>query len=121
MKTTSDLLNEHFVKWQFESGTDKKQWQFAEYIGEDEKYLNMVMNGRKPSKRQTILFANFFQDPRFYDAEGMERPAPLRDYMQRNYDKAPENVKWKIAEELSQYTTEPLPARNGNETKSSHK
>jgi Helix-turn-helix len=109
MLTVRDLLNEHFVKWQYESGLNKKQTEFAAYIGESQKYLSMVMNGRKPSKRQVQQFAEFFKDPRFYDAAEMDRPEPLTQYILRTLPKAPEEVQKKIAKELAPYTTEPIP------------
>lgn len=57
IKSTKELLVEHFLKWQLEMGETKNQKEFAIHIGEKEKYLSMVMNGRKPSQRQTIQFA----------------------------------------------------------------
>jgi hypothetical protein len=109
MLTVRDLLNEHLVRWQYESGVNKKQSEFAAYIGESEKYLSMVMNGRKLSRRQVRQFAEFFNDPRFYDAYGMDRPEPLTQYILRALPKAPEEVQKKIAKELAPYTTEPIP------------
>jgi len=100
MLTVRDLLNEHFVKWQYESGVNKKQSEFAAYIGESEKYFSMVMNGRKPSKRQIQLFAEVLKDPRFYDAMGWDRPEPLNEFIVRALPKALEQLKKRIAEEL---------------------
>jgi hypothetical protein len=107
--SVKDLLNEHFVKWQYECGVSKKQSEFATYIGESEKYLSMVMNGRKASKRQIDLFARVFNDMRFYDAIGMDRPEPLTQFIIHSLPKAPENTRRKIAEELAPYTTDPIP------------
>lgn len=109
MLTTKDLLVEHLVKWQYEIGENKSQAEFAKYIGENEKYLSMLMNGRKASKRQTRQFAEFFKDPRFYDAAGMERPIPLNLFIIKTLPLAPEDHRRRIAEELSPYTTEPIP------------
>jgi hypothetical protein len=117
--TIKDLLTEHFVKWQYESGVSKMQSEFANYIGEGEKYLSMVMNGRKASKRQIQSFAAFFKDPRFYDAANIDRPEPLKDYTQRNWGGVPEDVKWKIVQQISEYTTEPLPNGDEDDTKPS--
>jgi hypothetical protein len=89
-KTTSELLMEHLLKWQLESGETRTQREFATHIGENEKYLSMVMNGRKPSERQTIQFAEFFNDPRFYDAVIMDRPEPLLTYTKRNWGRLSE-------------------------------
>jgi len=52
IKSTKELLVEHFLKWQFESGETKTQAEFSIYIGEGQKYLSMVLNGRPASKRQ---------------------------------------------------------------------
>jgi hypothetical protein len=108
-KTTSELLVEHYVKWQYESGMSKSQADFAAYIGEEQKYFSMVYNGRKPSKRQTIRFAETFNDPRFYDAVGIERPEVYTDYIRHNLGNVPKDIKKHIAEEVSQYSTEPPP------------
>jgi transcriptional regulator with XRE-family HTH domain len=118
MLTVRDLLNEHFVKWQYESGVNKKQAEFATYVGESQKYLSMIMNGRKPSKRQVQLFAEFFKDPRFYDAYGMERPEPLTQFILRTLPLAPENIQKEIAEKLTPYTTELMP--NGENEQTHH-
>jgi hypothetical protein len=109
VKTTKELLVEHLVKWHYESGEDKSQAEFAALIGETEKYLSQIMNGRKPSKRQTILFAEVLNDPRFYDAAGIDRPEPLLSYTKRNWGSIPEEVKKNIAEQISAYTTEKPP------------
>lgn len=109
MPTVRELLIEHYLAWQKKSGDIKKQNEFASYIGEDEKYLSLIMNGRKPSKRQVIAFADFFNDPRFYDAVGMERPEKYLDYAKRNWNLLPEELKKKIAEEIAPYTTEKPP------------
>jgi hypothetical protein len=100
--TARDLLTEHFLKWQYESGESKKQADFAAYIGESEKYLSMVMNGRKESRRQAIHFAEFFNDPRFYDAYPMDRPEPITQFIVRTLPKAPEKTKRRIAQELAE-------------------
>lgn len=109
MLTVRDLLNEHFVRWQYDSGVNKKQSEFAAYIGESEKYLSMVMNGRKASRRQIRQFADFFKDPRFYDAGEMDRPEPLTQFILRTLPKAPEEVQKNIAKVLAPFTTEPMP------------
>jgi hypothetical protein len=115
VKTVKELLTEHFLKWQSDSGEVKRQTEFAAFIGESEKYLSLVMSGtRAPSKRQVEHFADFFKDPRFYDAVGLERPDPLLAYTRRNWGSVPDELKQRIADEIAQYTSEPLP--NGGET-----
>jgi hypothetical protein len=113
--TVKDLLNEHFVKWQYESGFSRTQAEFAIYIGENEKYLSMVMNGRKASKRQIYHFAEFFNDPRFFDAVGIDRPDELNQFIVKVLQKAPEDHRRRIAEELSIYTTDPIPNGEANQ------
>lgn len=107
--TVRELLIEHYLAWQKSSGVIKKQGEFAAWVGEDIKYLSMVMNGRKPSQRQVNHFADFFHDPRFYDAAGMERPEKYLAYTKRNWKHLPEELKKRIADEISPYTTEKPP------------
>jgi hypothetical protein len=107
--TVRELLIEHYLAWQKKSGVIKKQNEFAVWIGESEKYLSLIMNGRKPSKRQVVSFAEIFNDPRFYDAAGMDRPEKYLDYAKRNWNTIPKELKKKIADQIAQYTTEPPP------------
>lgn len=109
MATVRELLIEHFLAWQDKSGEIKKQGEFAAYIGEDEKYLSMILNGRKPSKRQVVQFAEFFNDSRFYDAAGLDRPERYLMYTRRNWPHIPDELKKRIAEEIAPFTTEPVP------------
>jgi hypothetical protein len=91
------------------SGEIKTQGDFAVYLGESEKYLSLVMNGRKPSKRQVVQFAELLKDPRFYDAAGMERPEKYLMYLRRNWPHIPDELKKRIADEIAPYTSEEPP------------
>jgi hypothetical protein len=76
----------------------------------DHVYLNKIYNGRRKAGEKTIQhLANYFKDPRFYDAIGLDRPEILLSYTRRNWGNMPTEGKKKIAEEVSRYTTEPLP------------
>lgn len=108
--TIRELLIEHYLTWQKISGEIKTQGEFAAYLGESEKYLSLIMNGRKPSKRQIVQFAEMLKDPRFYDAAGMDRPDQSLMYLRRNWQYLPKELKKRIADEIAPYTTEDPPA-----------
>jgi transcriptional regulator with XRE-family HTH domain len=104
------LLLEKYLARQQELGERISLKAFADWIGIDDKYLNHIMNGRRNlSPRMAELFAEFFNDPRFYDLAGMDRPNPGLQYVSRHWEKVPEDIQRKIAEEISKYTTEPNP------------
>jgi transcriptional regulator with XRE-family HTH domain len=110
-----ELLFEKYMEYQKISKKRKTLKEFSEYIGIGQVHLNRLMNGRRKAGEKTIArLADFFNDPGFYDAVGMDRPEPLLTYTKRNWGSVPEEVKKKIAEEVSQYTTDPLP-ENANE------
>jgi hypothetical protein len=68
------------------------------------------MNDRRNAGEKTIQqLAEFFGDPRFYDVVGMDRPEKFLTYTRRNWGTVPDEVKKKIAEEVSRYATEPVP------------
>ena len=106
----SDLLFEKFLEYQQAAGTRKTLKQFAEDIGLGQVYLNRLMNGRRSAGEKTIIhLAEYFKDPRFYDAAGLDRPEALLIYTRRNWGQVPEEVKKKIADQVAQYTTEKPP------------
>ena len=108
------LLLEYFLAWEKEEGEIKTWKEFAEHCGFDHIYLNKIYNGKRKAGEKTIQqLANYFRDPRYYDAAGMDRPEPMTSYIRRNLGMAPDEVKKKIAEELSQYSSEPLPTDEG--------
>ena len=109
------LLLEYFLAWQKSIG-EKKSWKdFADQIGIDHVYLNKIYNGKRNAGEKTIKhLSKYFNDPRFYDTVGLDRPEPLLSYVRRNWGSLPEEVKKKIAEEVSHHTTEPLP-KDGSE------
>lgn len=107
------LLLEYYLAWQKELGEIKTWKEFSEKIDLDYVYLNKIYNGRRKAGEKTIQhLANHFKDPRYYDAAGMDRPEPVTAYIRRNLGGVPDEVKKKIAEEISQYTSE-LPPENG--------
>lgn len=104
------LLLEKYLARQQELGERISLKAFADWVGIDDKYLNHIMNGRRDlSPRMAVLFAEFFTDPRFYDLANMKRPNPGLQYVSRNWEKLPEEVRRKIAEEIKKYTTDPIP------------
>lgn len=105
-----DLLLEKYLEWQKEIGERKNEKQFAEHIGIGEKYLNLLWNGRRsPNQKIIEKLTEFFNDPRFYDAVNLPRPDAHLSYVTRYWDKTPKEVRKKIAEEISKYTTEKPP------------
>jgi hypothetical protein len=115
METFAQLLTVHVIQLQNEKGRLIKQKQLVELLEVGETSLNLAWNGKRPpSKNLVEKCAVFFNDMRFYDVAGMDRPEPLQAYIRRNLGNVPEEVKKKIAEEVAQYTTEPLP-EGGND------
>jgi transcriptional regulator with XRE-family HTH domain len=105
-----DLLFEKYLEYQKQSGKKVTEKQFSEYIGMGQVYLNQIMNGRRSAGEKTIAhLANFFQDMRFYDAVGLPRPDQLLLYIIRHWGEVPEEVRKKLAEEISPYTSEKVP------------
>lgn len=52
--------------------------ELAARIGIYDKYFNNIYNGNQaPSAAMIEVMADFWDDPRFYDAAGMDRPDPL--------------------------------------------
>jgi hypothetical protein len=103
--TVKELLTEKYLQWQQSSGALKTQAEFAAYIGENDKYLNMVMNGRKASKRQVEQFAQFFKDPRFYDATDLPRPDPDLQNVIHGWADLPDQARMAIREIMEEYKT----------------
>lgn len=88
-----------------------KTWKdFSEHVGMDNVYLNKIYNGKRKAGEKTIQqLANYFNDPRFYDAGNIDRPEPLLNYTRRNWGSVPDEDKKKIAAVISKHTTEPIP------------
>jgi hypothetical protein len=115
--TLHELLFEKYMDYQKASGQRKTMKQFSEFIGIGQVHMNRLMNERRKAGEKTIVhLADFYQDMRFYDAAGIERPEPLLTYTRRNWGKMPEDVKIRIAKEVAHYTTEPIPEDDGVET-----
>jgi hypothetical protein len=118
---TKELLLEHFLNWQKDSGERKTLVEFASYIGMSDKQLNHYFTGRRvPGEKIVKLFAEKLQDQRFYDAAEIARPDPKLKYVQRNWGKAPIETQQKIAQLLAPYTTDPIPNDRENEPSSNH-
>ncbi|MBE3139235.1 MAG: hypothetical protein IMZ53_01485 [Thermoplasmata archaeon] len=110
MKTFSELLTAHVIQLQQEQGRLINQKQLAGLLVIGETSLNLAWNGKRPpSKTLVEKCAVYFNDMRFYDAARMERPEPLLAYTRRNWGSVPGESKKKIAEEVAQYSNEPLP------------
>lgn len=95
--TVRDLLLEHYLAMQTEQKRKITEKQFAQLIGVNDKYYSNIYNLRqKPSEKIVIQLANFFEDPRFYDACGMERPDPSLDNLNRNWWRLSDDTKREI-------------------------
>jgi transcriptional regulator with XRE-family HTH domain len=111
------LLLEHYLAWLKEEGEVKSWKDFAETIGIDNVYLNKIYNGKRNAGEKTIKqLADYFHDPRFYDVGGIDRPEPLLNYTRRNWGSVPDEIKNQIAEDVSKYTSEPVPGKEGTDT-----
>ena len=107
---------DYYLAWQKQVGEIKTWKDFADVIGIDHVYLNKIYNGKRNAGEKTVQhLSQYFNDPRFYDAVGMDRPEALLTYTKRNWGSLPEEVKKKIAEEVSQYSKEPLPKEDGGQ------
>jgi transcriptional regulator with XRE-family HTH domain len=110
------LLFEYYLAWQRQVGEIKTWKDFSDLIGIDHVYLNKIYNGKRNAGEKTIQhLSKYFNDPRFYDAVGLDRPELLLTYTKRNWGSLPEEVKKKIAEEVAQYTSDPIPNNEGGE------
>lgn len=117
MNSFTKLLLQKFLDWQKQEDERRTVAQFAGYIGLGHKTISHAMNGNRPPSLKTVEhLAKFFNDPQFYDAAEMDRPDPLTKFIMRTFPKAPEEIQRRIAEELSPYTTDPIP--NGEVNKS---
>lgn len=113
--TIHDLLLQYYLDWQRQRGEIGTWKQFSEEIGVEYVYLNKIFNGkRRVGEKIVQTLADYFKDQRFYDAADIERPDPLLAYTRRNWGSVPDELKQRIADEIAQYTSEPLP--NGGET-----
>jgi hypothetical protein len=117
---TSALLLEHFLKWQSLLGERKTLKEFADYIGISDKSFNLVFTGRRePTEKQTQLFATTLRDNKFYEITGRIPADHLLIYVNRHWDEIDLETKKRIAEEVAQYTAEPLPEDDGAHTTNS--
>ena len=111
------LLLEYYLAWQKQVGEVRTWKDFAELIGMDYVYLNKIYNGKRKAGEKTLhQLANYFKDPRFYDAGGIDRPEPLLNYTRRNWGSVPDETKRRIAKEVSEHTNEPIPDDGGADT-----
>jgi DNA-binding XRE family transcriptional regulator len=80
------------------------QKEFAEYIGlDDQKYNHIYKGKRKPSLALIRQLAEFFDDIRFYDAGGYERPDPRLHLVQSNWRDLPNGITKQIADIVAEY------------------
>jgi DNA-binding XRE family transcriptional regulator len=101
---TGKLLLEYHLAYKKEQGWDVPQKDFADYIGIDDKYYNHIYKGRqRPGKEIARLLAEFFDDMRFYDAAGYERPDPGLHLVQAYWRELPDALSKKITDIVGDY------------------
>jgi DNA-binding XRE family transcriptional regulator len=101
---TGKLLFEYHQAYEDQLKREVPQKEFALYIGIDDKYYNHIYKGRqRPGKEIAKLLAEFFDDLRFYDAGGYDRPDPRFFYVQRNWEELSDGVTKKIEEIVAEY------------------
>lgn len=106
-------LFDKFIEFQKAEGERKTLKEFAAYIGIGEKYFNLLLNGKRPPSDNVIdTLAEFFRDLSFYDVTGRERPRLRLNYVQKHWDEVEPEDKNRIAELVSRYTDEPIPAED---------
>jgi transcriptional regulator with XRE-family HTH domain len=111
----SKLLESKYLEWERKENQRKTVLEFSAHVGLGQKTISHLLNGnRPPSKKTAEHLAKFFRDPLFYDVAGMDRPGATTAYIRRNLGRVPPAIKKKIAEEVAQYSTEPLP-KEGDE------
>jgi transcriptional regulator with XRE-family HTH domain len=99
-----DLLFEHHMEYKRLKHRDVTQKEFAEYIGlTDQKYNHIYKGNRKPSLAVIRQLAEFFDDIRFYDAGGYERPDPRLHLVQSNWRDLPNGITKQIADIVAEY------------------
>jgi transcriptional regulator with XRE-family HTH domain len=107
---TADLLLEHFLAWQSKTGERKTLKEFAELVGMSDKQLNHFFTGRRePGEKIATLFANVFNDHRFYDAVEISRPDPNLRFIERHWGEIPVEIQEQIVKVLSPYVKDQVP------------
>lgn len=105
----SEFLERAYLSWQNQSGKRKTLDEFADYIGEKRPLVSAWLNGsRKPGLEKTEHLADLFGLD-VYDALDLPHPDPKLHYVTRHWEDIPEDVQRKVTEEVSKYTTEPMP------------
>jgi hypothetical protein len=113
---TSKLLLEYFLAWQAEEGDRKTLKEFSDFIGINEKVFNHIFTGkREPTDQQTQLFAVVFRDNRFYEVTNRIPKDQDLVYLNRQLLRMDPNIRKRIMEEVSRYTTEPPPKTGRDE------
>jgi len=104
--TISDLLNEHFLKWQLNSGTRRKLKEFAEHLGVGETMLNLVINNKKKATRPFIIrCAEVLHDDRFYTLTGIIPPNSDLYYIQSHLTEINPTHARQLREQMEKYLT----------------
>jgi transcriptional regulator with XRE-family HTH domain len=107
LSPVGNLLFEHFMIYQNKVRRVITQKEFADLVGVDDKVYNNIYHGRQKASKTVInRLAEYFDDLRFYDAAGMDRPDPLLFSVQRNWEKIPNAVRKKISETIAPYIAE---------------
>ena len=98
------LLFEYHQAYENELKRDVPQKEFALYIGIEAQYYNTIYKGRQSASRDVAkLLAEFFDDLRFYDAAGYERPDPGLHLVQSYWRELPDGLAKKITDIVGQY------------------
>jgi hypothetical protein len=107
---TSQLLLEHYLNWQKSEGSSKNIKEFCKTIPgiEYQNFIHYFNGNRQPGKKIATLFAQHFDDARFYQAARV--PDPLLDEIIENWSKVPHATRQRISEEVASYSTEQLPS-----------
>lgn len=105
----SKLLNEHFLKWQIESGERRKLKEFADYLGVGETMLNLIINNKKrPTRPFIIRCAERLADDRFYQLTGIIPPNSDLYYIQTHLTEISPTQARALREQMEKYITESL-------------
>lgn len=110
------LLFEHLLEIEHLEGRQISLKEFAQRIGVNDKSFNNVYNlRRQPSQQMVMQLARYFDDPRFYDVMGMERPDPLLEFVIQNWGKTTHDTRKKIKDIIGQYDTRSRARRDSND------
>jgi len=80
------LLFEHLLKMEHYAGRHISLKAFSKMLGIEYTYFNHIYNlTQAPSEKVIIVLADYFDDPRFYDVAGLQRPDPMLRFVIRTW------------------------------------